>query len=114
MELPTRISALTVDDFKESVDKLLTKQSGFFSFLLAPESYLLAAGLLSSLVAILFLGLNAIALHCVITSCFALQDESNNLTSWLIFEGLTGFFLLTCVLSLMKYGAIRKQRSGKF
>lgn len=101
-----------MDDLKASVDRLLSKQSSFFSFLLAPESYLLAAGLLSSLVSALFLVLNAIALHCVVTSCAALQDESNTLPSWLIFEGLTGFFLLTCVLCLMKYSAIRKQRAG--
>ena len=104
-----------MDDFKKPIDEFLSQRSSMFSFLLAPESYLLGAGLLSSAVALLFLGLNALAIHCVVTSCAALDQESNTLSSWLIFEGFTGFFLLACIVSLAKYFQIRKERiSGKY
>lgn len=102
-----------MNDFKEPIEKFLGNRGSMFSFLLAPESYLLGAGLLSSLVSLLFLGLNAIALHCLATSCSALQEESNTVSSWLVFEGLTAFFVSTSAYSLSKFARIQKERSGE-
>ena len=99
-------------DLRDSIEKAIGKQSKVFSFLVAPESYLLTAGLLSGMVSVPMLLLNAMAIHCVVTACSALQDESNNLQSWLFFEGLTGFFLSICILSLVKYFRTRQQRQG--
>ncbi len=97
-------------DLRESLSSSIRKQGKLFSYLLAPESYLLSAGLLSGMVSIPLVILNGVAIHCAATSCSALMDDSNNLQSWLLFEGLTTFFLAFCIFPLMKYREIRKQR----
>ena len=97
-------------DFRDSISSVIRKQGDLFSFLLAPESYLLTAGLLSGMVCIPLLLLNVVAIHCAVTACSALLDDSNNLQSWLLFEGITGFFLFFCVFPIVKYRVIRKQR----
>ena len=99
-------------DLRDSLEKIMNKQGEVFSFLIAPESYLLTAGLLSGLVSIPLLMMNIVALHCVVTACSALQDESNNPQSWLFFEGLTAFFLFTCIFSLVKFARIQRERNG--
>ncbi len=99
-------------DLRDSLEKIMNKQGEVFSFLLAPESYLLTAGLLSGLVSVPLLLMNAVAIHCVVTSCPALQNGSNTPQSWLFFEGITGFFLFICIYSLVKYNRIRQERNG--
>ncbi len=86
--------------------------SNLFVFLTTPESYLLSAGLLSSLPALLFVSLNILALNCVLTQCPALEDGSNTLSSWLIFEGITTFFVATSSLSFVAYFRIRRRQKG--
>ncbi|MEM9537426.1 MAG: hypothetical protein AAGA40_17350 [Cyanobacteria bacterium P01_E01_bin.45] len=97
-------------DLRDTLSSSIRSQGKLFSYLLAPESYLLAAGLLSGMVSALLITLNGIAIHCALTSCSALMDDSNNVQSWLLFEGLTVFFITFCIIPLMKYRTIRKQR----
>lgn len=91
----------------------LTPSASFFSFLVSPDSYLLGASLLSGLVSLFFILLNVIAITCVIESCSALQDESNTVASWLIFELLTTFFVLTSFLTGSHYLSIRFAQKQK-
>lgn len=86
--------------------------SSLFVFLTAPESYLLGAALLSSLPAIFFVSLNVLAINCLLTQCPALEDGSNTLSSWLIFEIITAFFLATSGLSFWAYLRIRRRQKG--
>ena len=99
-----------MSDLRDSITSVIRKQGELFSYLLAPESYLLTAGLLSGMVSIPLILLNVMAIHCAATSCSALMDDSNNLQSWLLFEGLTLFFLVFAIVPLIKYREIRKQR----
>lgn len=87
--------------------------SSLFVFLTAPESYLLGAALLSSLPAIFFISLNVLALNCVLTQCPALENGTNTLSSWLIFEFITTFFVATSGLSFLAYLRIRRQQKGR-
>jgi ethanolamine transporter EutH len=105
---------MAVEDFKKVVaDKFAASSAQPFSFILTPESYLLAAGLLSGLVALPFLVLNVYAIQCLVTSCAALQDDSNTLQSWLVFEGITAFFVVTSVIAIGAYVKIRREQSGR-
>ncbi|MGK7912329.1 MAG: hypothetical protein AB4050_12760 [Synechococcus sp.] len=99
-----------MSDLKESISTAIRDRGKLFSYLLAPESYLLAAGLLSGMVSVPLVLLNVMAIHCAATSCSALLDDSNNLQSWLLFEGLTAFFLFFCIYPLIKFRKLRKQR----
>ena len=83
-----------------------------FIFLTTPESYLLSAGILSSLPALFFIFLNILALNCVLTQCPAMEDNSNTLSAWLIFEGITAFFVASSGLSFVAYFRIRRRQKG--
>lgn len=87
--------------------------SSLFTFLTTPESYLLSAGLLSSLPAAFFVLLNVLALSCVISQCSALDDSSNTISSWIIFESISLFFFVTSGVSLVAYFRIRRSRRGR-
>ncbi len=90
---------------------VLKPRPQLFSFLIAPESYLLGASLLSGVAAIPFLLLNWVAIRCLLSNCAALEDESHNLGSWFVFESLTLFFLLTSIFTGIAYFKSRPDRS---
>ncbi len=100
-----------LDQVKQEVNTFVEKQSRLFSFLTDPDHYLLGAGLLSGGVSLLFIALNLIALDCILSNCAALQEDSNTLSSWLVFEGLTLFFSLSSWFSLRSYRRRRRTRS---
>lgn len=99
-------------DFKQELNQFAQKQAKLFDFLLDPESYLLCAGILSGVVALAFLILNAIALSCLAAQCSALDRESNTLQSWVLFELMTAFFLATCFFPIRHYLLIKKQKQA--
>ncbi|WP_017326511.1 hypothetical protein [Synechococcus sp. PCC 7336] len=99
-------------DLKASIDRVLEQQSSLFAFLLSPESYLLGAGLLSGMVAVLLLMLNVISIHCLLNNCPALQDGGNTLQAWIVFEGMTLFFAIASGMSLVKFFHMRRDRRG--
>lgn len=96
---------------RDGLSDFLKPQPQLFSFLITPESYLLGASLLSGVAAIPFLLLNWVAISCLLSNCAALEDESHNLGSWLVFEGLTLFFLLTSIFTGIAYFKARPDRS---
>jgi hypothetical protein len=98
---------------KDRPDQDPSSSTKFFSFLVSPDSYLLGASLLSGLVSLFFILLNIISIQCIIESCSALQDESNTLGSWLIFESLTTFFVLTSLLTGLHYRSLRSSQKQK-
>lgn len=93
---------------EKQVQALLARQSKKFEFLLQPESYLLAAALVSGLFALPFLLLHGMALNCAIQNCEAMQGSTT--ADWLVFVGVTLFFVTTSAVSGWRYRQILKER----
>jgi hypothetical protein len=101
-----------IDALNGSISEFVDQKSKLFSFLISPESYLLCASVLCALVATPLIVANGIAIHCVLTSCETLQEESNTFESWIVFEAITLFFLLTSGLTARSYYRIRREKNG--
>ncbi len=95
---------------EKQVQALLSSQSKKFDFLLQPESYLLAAALLSGLFALPFLLLQGIALNCALRSCEAMQGSTT--ADWVVFIGVTAFFVGTSAASGLRYWQIIRERQS--
>ncbi len=94
-----------------SVDTYLKQQSGRFSFLVDPESYLLAASVASGVFALPFLILNVMALQCLLENCPGLRNGSNTPAGWILFEAITLSFVLISWATGSAYWRARQQKS---
>jgi hypothetical protein len=93
-----------------SVDTYLKQQSRRFSFLVDPESYLLAASVASGVFAVPFLILNLIAIQCLLENCPGLHNGSNTAMGWILFEGITLSFVLISWGTGSAYWRARQQK----
>ncbi len=93
---------------EKQMQALLASQSKKFDFLLQPESYLLAAAVLSGLFALPFVLLQGMALNCALRRCEAMQGSTT--ADWVVFVGVTAFFVGTSAVLGWRYWQILRER----
>lgn len=102
------------DETRDVVNNIVKTQSKLFTFLVDPDSYLLAASIVSGVFAAPFIVLNIIALECVLSRCDELQNGSNTLTGWILFESITlAFIAISAVAGFTYWRACQKRQIDK-